>query len=368
MISGDRSLASGKRGAFAEMLQEFSKHWERIDILCPRHKFQIPNTNFQLPSNVFIHSSPHGLWYQPFWIRKKGQELMIEHHHDVMTVHEYPPFYNGIGARMLKQIKKIPAVLEIHHIVGWPEAASWSELWGRILSRLFLGSHASHFEAVRVVNATVKSLLMSWGVQFERVTLVPSVYLNFRYLSVVKNRPKIFDCTFCSRFVENKGLLETIEAMSLLPNATLQIIGDGPLREKASALIRSLGLGSRVHITGWVGDSQDVFIAIALGHLFIMNSKSEGNPRVAIEAMACGVPVLATRVGIMPDVIIDGVNGVFTDGTAKDIAAKARVLLADLATLEKMGTEAAQIAHRFEKTVIIKKYADFLKSLVHSRS
>ncbi len=363
MISGDRSLAAGKQSAFSETLSELCKHFERIDILCPSVRFlgQVR----VLYDKVYIHPSSHGLWYQPFWILKKGRELFQAHHHDVMTVHDYPPFYNGIGARFLKRKISIPAALEIHHIVGWPKASSLYEYIGRILSRLFLTSHAKHFASVRVVNETVQRLLVGWRAKPETIKIVPSVYLDRTSVMNAKNAEKKFDLVFAARLAHNKGLMQTVRALALLPAATLLVIGDGPVRHRAEMLVRSLGIASRVTFSGWLPGSKDVLSAIASGRLFVMNSSSEGNPRVAIEAMALGVPVLATSVGIMPDVIIDGVNGMFTDGSSKDIAAKARTLLADEALSQRMALEAAKVADRFEKISAIRNYAEFLKSIAH---
>ncbi len=364
MISGDRSLAAGKAGAFSETLQELCKHFERIDILCPR--VQAIQQVRVLHTNVFVHPSSRGLWYQPLWILKKGRELFQAHHHDITTVHEYPPFYNGIGARFLKRHIKISAVLEIHHIVGFPQASSVSEYIGRILSRWFFASHTKHFEAVRVVNRTVQSQLSAWGVSPEKISVVPSVYLDHSFIASVQNSSEKFDLVFAARLTHNKGLLQVIRAMEKLPTMTLMVIGDGPVRRRAEDLVRSLGLSSRVRFAGWLPQASEVRSKILHGRLFIMNSRSEGNPRVAIEAMALGVPVLATRVGIMPDVIEDGVNGMFTDGTAEDIAAKARSVLSDPTKLAAMGREAAKISGRFEKTAAIKVYADFLKSFART--
>ena len=104
MISGDRSLAVGKRGAFYNTMEEFHRYWDRIDIIVPK------TTNYKLKTinyfdNVFIHSSPWPLIFQPWWILKKGRQIFREQSFDLITVHEYPPFYNGIGARIFKLLQ-----------------------------------------------------------------------------------------------------------------------------------------------------------------------------------------------------------------------------------------------------------------------
>src|SRR3989338_10228011 len=137
MITGlgsAKDLASGKKGAFYNTLEEFSKYWTRIDIICPHiENYKIENSlkieNFKLKifNNVFVHISPWPLVFHPFWFLKKGKEIYKEQKFDLMTVQDYPPFYNGIGARLLWSRIKVPYILEFHHISGYPKAANFKE-------------------------------------------------------------------------------------------------------------------------------------------------------------------------------------------------------------------------------------------------
>ncbi len=366
MISGDRSVLAGKRSAFAQMLEEFSKHWERIDVIVPKRS-AVSGQRLAIPSNVYFHPSPRGLWYQPFWISRKGAELIAAHHHDVMTVHEYPPFYNGIGARMLLRRRKIPSVLEVHHVVGWPVAASISEWIGRWMSRIFLPSHVRHFDAVRIVSRPVGDLLMSWGIASDRLKLVPSFYLNTDVFRPDPAAQKKYDLVCCARLVANKGFGKLLRALSKLPETTLLLIGDGPLRSSLESRVAPLGITNRVTFAGWLPTEQDIAAAIRSARLFMMSSKSEGGPRVAIEALACGIPVLATRVGMMPEVIEEGVNGAFTSGSEEDLQEKIRSLLSNAVALDLMGKKASEIGGKFEKGKMIREYAEFLQNVRYVR-
>src|SRR3989338_1581394 len=120
-LGGGLDLVRGKRGAFYNTLEEFHRYWERIDIILPKMA-GVSEKNFF--SNVFVHCSPWPLVFYPWWFLKKGAELHLAHHFDLMTVHDFPPFYNGIGARFLWQKTKVPYVLEVHHIPGYPRAGS----------------------------------------------------------------------------------------------------------------------------------------------------------------------------------------------------------------------------------------------------
>lgn len=365
MISGDRSILQGKKGAFWYTLEEFRKHWERIDVICPRpveekrEKLQEKNNPFE---NVFFHPSSKNLWSQPQWIQQKGKELIDLHHHDVMTVHEYPPFYNGIGAFHLHEVTRVPYVLEVHHIVGWPAASSLTEWFGRVWSRWQIPKNARHAAAVRVVNGEVKKVLTRWGVPANKIQIVPSFYLDAEALRSDASTAKKYDIVFCARLVENKGLEEVLQAVQSLAGVTLLIIGDGPERTRSELLARRLGILDRVTFTGWLADQQAVIGAIQSGKIFVMNSKSEGGPRVALEAMACGMPVISTRVGVMPDVITNEVNGVFTSGDLANLALTIQSLLGNAAKRDAIGKEAMKIKDRFERKKLIGEYAEFLKN------
>src|SRR3989338_10682592 len=175
MITGlgsAKDLASGKKGAFYNTLEEFHKYWERIDVIAPRDKKQTQREKI-LFGNVFIHISPWPLIFHPFWFLKKGLEIYKEQKFDLMIVHEFPPFYNGIGARLLWQKTRVPYVLEFHHISGYPKAANPKESVYRILMGWLIKFDASKATAVRVVNQKqTLEFLVKAGVPENKITYI----------------------------------------------------------------------------------------------------------------------------------------------------------------------------------------------------
>jgi len=360
MISGDRSILQGKQGAFWYTLEEFSKHWNRIDIICPH---VVGKSEETVHGNVHIHASPKKLWYQPWWILKKGKELYTSHSYSSMTVHEYPPFYNGIGAKWLSKKIGIPYALEIHHIVGYPKSASLFEYIGRLLSRFYLAIDASSAAAVRTVNESVKKVLIRFRIPEEKLHVVPSFYLDGAFLSSLQEEQKKYDIAFCARLVENKGIKELIDAVTLLDGVTLVIIGDGPMKSIMEKRVQQNGIADRVTFTGWLDSQEDVMKTIKSAKMFVMNSKSEGGPRILLEAMGCGMPVISTPVGIASSVISVGQNGLLSTGSAQNLGFRIQSLLKDKSLREKLGENARDVLRQYDRSVLVKAYADFLKSL-----
>lgn len=363
MISGDRAVLAGKRGPFWQTLDAMRAHWNRIDVICPRAGVTGEQKVFE---NVFFHPSPGSLWGQSDWIFRTGGQLHALEGHDVMTVHEYPPFYNGMGALKLHRRIGIPAVAEIHHIVGHPVPASFTERIGAFLSRWYLPRELRAFSAVRTVNAQVRDTLASWGVPADRIRVVPSFYLDASVLGPKPDAAKAYDLVFAARLVPNKGLLELLTAVSTLPGIRLLVVGDGPLLATAKDRAARLGILDRVTFAGWLETPAQLADAMRSGRAFVMNSSSEGGPRVLLEALACGIPVVSTRVGIAVDAVRDGQNGVFTDGSPTDLARGIqRILTPSIA--ETALREAPEVLKRHERTAAIKAYAEFLKDIAAVR-
>ena len=148
------------------------------------------------------------------------------------------------------------------------------------------------------------------------------------------------------RLVPVKDLETLLEAVARLPEVHLALIGDGESRPALEALATVLGLGRRVHFTGWVSD---VAAAVSDLDVVVLTSRTEGTPASLIEAGACGRPVVATRVGGVPLVVQDGVTGLLAaPGRPDEVAARVQRLLADPALGRSMGAAArAHVRTRF---------------------
>jgi glycosyltransferase involved in cell wall biosynthesis len=138
-----------------------------------------------------------------------------------------------------------------------------------------------------------------------------------------------FDLVAVTRLERYKGVFELIEAMSTVvsrrPGTKLALFGDGSQRRALEAELRRRELTSAVLFGGEDGD---VPARLRDGRLFVLASHEEGLPNVVMEAMAAGLPVIATRVGGTPELVEDGVTGQLVP--PRDPAALAAAILSYL--------------------------------------
>jgi N-acetyl-alpha-D-glucosaminyl L-malate synthase BshA len=145
--------------------------------------------------------------------------------------------------------------------------------------------------------------------------------------------------------------------------AQLVLVGDGPDRSQTEWLAHDLGIHSRVH---FLGKQDRVNELLALADLFLMPSEMESFGLAALEAMACKVPTIATRVGGVPELIDDGVTGLlFAVGDVEGMAAGALSLLNDPARLNAMREAARKTAQkRFCANMVVKRYVEFYERVL----
>jgi glycosyltransferase involved in cell wall biosynthesis len=144
-----------------------------------------------------------------------------------------------------------------------------------------------------------------------------------------------------------KGHAVLVDALATLRERSgwrLAIAGRGEEEPRLRAQAAAAGIGDRIHLLGFRDDIADV---LAAGDLFAMPSLSEGLPLALVEAMSFGLPVVVSRVGGVPEVVTDGVEGLLvppSDSAA--LAAAIRSLLDDTALRRRQGDAARTRALR----------------------
>lgn len=160
-------------------------------------------------------------------------------------------------------------------------------------------------------------------------------------------------------------VIEIFDRVQRQVPSRLLMIGDGPDRATAEWMARRKGIGGRIH---FVGKQDRVNEKLATADLMLLPSQLESFGLAALEAMACEVPTIATRVGGVPEVIEDGVNGFLAAvGDIEGMSRMAIELLEDDKKLQQMGKRARISAQsKFCSTRIIPDYEDFYAKVLES--
>jgi glycosyltransferase involved in cell wall biosynthesis len=149
------------------------------------------------------------------------------------------------------------------------------------------------------------------------------------------------------------------------PTARLLIVGDGPAREELVNLAARLGITDRVVFAGYRERPER---ALAAMDVFALTSDSEGMPLAILEAWAAGKPVLATRVGGVPELVADGRTGVlFPAGDDAALAYRLNRLLADVPAAAAMGAAGrALVRERYDTRAMAATYLGHYRDLLRS--
>jgi N-acetyl-alpha-D-glucosaminyl L-malate synthase BshA len=179
--------------------------------------------------------------------------------------------------------------------------------------------------------------------------------------------PDEFLLTHLSNFRPVKRVADVVQIFARVAKelpARLALIGDGPDRSTAEWLAHSLGIHDRVH---FLGKQDRVNELLPLADLMLMPSELESFGLAALEAMACQTPAIATRVGGVPELITDGVDGLlFRVGDVDAMAAASIALLSDREGHQTMRKAARKTAQdRFCSTRILPRYIQFYESLLN---
>ncbi|MEX0906828.1 MAG: N-acetyl-alpha-D-glucosaminyl L-malate synthase BshA [Gemmatimonadota bacterium] len=144
--------------------------------------------------------------------------------------------------------------------------------------------------------------------------------------------------------------------------ARLLLVGDGPDRLRVQQLSFDLGVADRVV---FLGKQASVAELLACTDLFLLPSEMEAFGLVALEAMACGVPVIATNTGGVPELVEHGVSGYLAAVGAVDTMADAAMhLLQDRDAWRRFSVEARRAAERFGADAIVSRYEAFYEEVL----
>jgi glycosyltransferase involved in cell wall biosynthesis len=272
------------------------------------------------------------------------------HTFDLIHTHGYFADICGLPtARLLR----VPSISTCHGYIN-------NDVKLRLYNRLDLFAlKLSH--RVFCVSGEIRDLLIGGGVSGDQIRVIRNavelngspeyakrVRENSRSTFGIKDGEVLLG--FCGRLSAEKGISFLVEAVALLNAANLavklMIIGDGPERPRIDDLIVSKGMENQIIFTGFREDARELLAAL---DVFILPSLTEGTPMALLEAMAWGLPVVASAVGEIPEIIGHGDNGILvTPCKVNEIVEAIRNLLENHALRKKLSKAAySTIESRF---------------------
>jgi colanic acid/amylovoran biosynthesis glycosyltransferase len=319
----------------------------------------------------FVHRSPFR-WIRRIWnvqLRKTPQQAYrdeIESMEALLKADRCQLLHiyfgnNGLFWLPFLRKRRIPALVSFHGAdvqvnVDSPTAKRW------------LGDLFAFCGLVLARSESLGSALLGLGCPPEKLRIQRTgIPLDtFRYSARQRPADGAWRLLQACRLVEKKGLELTIRSFSAFleqyPNANLTIAGDGPLRGPLRELAANLQLGSRIHFPGFVGQA-DLLTLYQNSHLFLHPSEQtpdgnrEGVPNSLLEAMATGLPCIATRHGGIPEAIAHSESGILVPES--DLAGVEHWLgrlAADDHFRDSLGKRAAQvIKEKFDLRTQIEK-------------
>jgi glycosyltransferase involved in cell wall biosynthesis len=290
-----------------------------------------------------INWSP-GIWdpigaYR-FWSCLRNYDFAIVHHH--------------FAGRSIRQLIRLSSnarlVVQLHARISEPDSARNIPVAVRGADLIIAVSRAVAFQITNLKPIVVHAGVESRKICAEDTTLRTAIVIGA-----------------ACRLVDIKGLLDLILAMALLylefPSLQLEIAGTGPERENLEREVMRLGLTDRIRFLGWQRDLGPIFRS---WDIFAMPSLEDAFPMACLEAMAEGLPVVATSVGGLPEMVEDGETGYLvppSDVTA--LSGRLRLLILDPKRRRAMGTAGRERTHNhFSIDRMVAEMAAIYDSLV----
>ncbi|HEY9051910.1 MAG TPA: glycosyltransferase [Gammaproteobacteria bacterium] len=220
-------------------------------------------------------------------------------------------------------LRHVPAVSTIH---GWTAVSRFSKIWVyNLLDRYFL----KRLEAIIFVNSSNTSAIIHKN-KYSVENGIPKIRIDSSRVDsddVTLIHPQghnKFTIGCISRLSEEKGVGILIEAMSLLaknnPDIQLVVIGDGILAKELQSLSNKRKIEQNVLFLGY---RPDAYHYLPLFDVFVLPSLTEGLPITMLEAMQANIPIVATSVGAIPQVLEEGKNGLVIETNNAEALAEA---------------------------------------------
>jgi glycosyltransferase involved in cell wall biosynthesis len=276
--------------------------------------------------------------------------FVLREEFDIIDCQQFP-YFPCFPVKIASMMKKKPFVITWHEVWGdyWYEYLGWKGALGKITERMVAGLTPN---IISVSGTTAKNLRLV-GVRDE-TRIIPNG-IDPGHMRSVPPGLVSSDIIFVGRLIKEKHVDVLVRAFAVLlsesPDRTLLILGDGPEQEAIRSLVGDLAIEDRVILRSFLESHDEVIGLMKASHICVIPSTREGFGIVALEALACGLPVVTVH---HPDnaigELITEETGFLTSLSADDLADKIRVALRRYPEMAPACTASAE-AYDWDKIV-----------------
>lgn len=301
--------------------------------------YRLPNSRLTFIDTLFF-------WLKAFFVLKQIKPDMVHCQSIPM----------GVPGFLFKRLYKKPYIVWCH---GFDVYNPWK--FKKTISRIVLNSAdavialTNHMKGMLQKSCSKNISIIPNSLNVEKFRLA-SKGVNQERLRIEKEDGIVLFVGTLNPVKGVKYLIEAFKEINLnVPKTRLLLVGDGPERRNLEDIVNDNGLQEKINFIGRVGND-DVPKYMSIADVFVLPSLSESFGMVNLEAMACGLPIVATRVDGVPEVVKDGENGFLVEpGNPGQIAAKVIFLLKNDEAREKMGRVNKEKAKEYSLEKIIEK-------------
>jgi len=363
-------IGGGGGNAHRHILREFTRFQDMHVTLITTTIQPDPFTETLSP-NVQIHFLPIKKQDLFFWRRSEVIRYLAIHHgflgehlktNSYDLCHVFFGFPSGLLAFLRR--KTLPYLVSVRgsDVPGYNRRFSLDYVFLRpILNRIY--------RSARAVVANSRGLQDLFQRQFPRLTaqVIPNGVDTTLFAPVSRPIPSEFTLVTLARLIPRKGIDLLLRACRILQQNGFafqcHIVGDGPEEENLKKLSRELGISERITFHGRM-ERESVARFLPQCDLFVLPSYAEGMSNAALEAMACGLPLVLTDTGGSRE-LIDGNGKIVAIGESLLLAATLMDLLSQPQQLREMGDQSRIRAEQYSWRTVAQQYHDLYVRLCH---
>jgi glycosyltransferase involved in cell wall biosynthesis len=265
----------------------------------------------------------------------------------------------------------LPVVLSAIHSTGWPDGVNWLNRQLTPITDAFIAvaeKHGQHLvEQERFPREKVR--VIPNGVDIQRFRPNPEARTTLRCELGLSPDTPVCGIVAALRPEKNHELFLRVahQVSQRVPAARFLIVGDGPTRPAIESRARQLDLSGKVF---FLGSRSDIPAVLSAMDVFALTSHNEANPVSILEAMATGLPVIATKVGSVAESVVDHVTGrLVPPGAVDDMAACWQALLNDDETRLIMGEAGRnRVVQRWSLETMVRGYEDLIAEVYERKA